>query len=55
VLVEDASRLAPDIRRVLAAEGDDPQRIAPIPFSLEDLFVVFIEMEESGRIRGGAR
>jgi ABC-2 type transport system ATP-binding protein len=49
VLVEDASRLAPDIRRVLAAEGDDPQRIAPIPFSLEDLFVVFIEMEESGR------
>jgi ABC-2 type transport system ATP-binding protein len=50
VLVEDARRLSPEIRKAFAAEGHAPQRIQPIPFSLEDLFVVFIEMEES-RIR----
>lgn len=49
VLVEDAKRLGPEIRTALASEGHTVQRIQPIPFSLEDLFVIFIEMEESRR------
>ena len=47
VLVEDAARLTRDILSVLAAEAQPAQHISPIPFSLEDLFVTFIEMEES--------
>lgn len=47
VLVEDAARIAPAIRRTFKAEGHAPQGIRPIPLSLEDLFVIFIEMEES--------
>jgi hypothetical protein len=47
VLVEDATRLAQDIESVLASEGHPARRIAPISFSLEDLFVTFIEMEEN--------
>lgn len=49
VLVEDAARLTPEIQAALAAEAHAAPRIAPIPFSLEDLFVTFIEMGESGR------
>lgn len=49
VLVEDAARLTRDIRSAFASEGHPARHIAPIPFSLEDLFVTFIEMEESGR------
>ncbi len=49
VLVEDASRLAPAIQAACAANGHAPSRIARIPLSLEDLFVVFIEMEEQRR------
>ncbi len=46
VMVEDANRLAQDIQAALAS-GDHPtQYVSSIPFSLEDLFVVFIEMEE---------
>lgn len=47
VLVEDAKRLTRDIESVFASEGHPARHIAPIPFSLEDLFVTFIEMEES--------
>lgn len=47
VLVEDANRLTRDIESVLAAEAHPARQIVPIPFSLEDLFVTFIEMEES--------
>jgi hypothetical protein len=47
VLVEDASRLTPDIESAFASEGHPAQHIAPIAFSLEDLFVTFIEMEEN--------
>ena len=46
VLVEEASRLAPEIEAALSAEGHAAHLVARIPFSLEDLFVVFIEMEE---------
>ena len=47
VLVEDTDRLTRDIETALASEAHPAQHIAPIPFSLEDLFVTFIEMEES--------
>jgi ABC-2 type transport system ATP-binding protein len=47
VLVEDASRLTPDIESAFASEGHPAQHISPIAFSLEDLFVTFIEMEEN--------
>ncbi len=49
VLVEDVPRQAPDIRAAFAAEGLAAYRVEPIPFSLEDLFVTFIEMEEQGK------
>src|SRR6266498_2466141 len=45
-LVDDAKRLTRDIQSALASEGYPARQIAPIPFSLEDLFVTFIEMEE---------
>ncbi|HEX6268939.1 MAG TPA: ATP-binding cassette domain-containing protein [Anaerolineales bacterium] len=47
ILVEDANRLTLDIEATFASEGHPARQIAPIPFSLEDLFVTFIEMEES--------
>ncbi|HEX7973724.1 MAG TPA: ABC transporter ATP-binding protein, partial [Anaerolineales bacterium] len=49
VLVEDARRQSPDIEAALAFEGHPPVSVRPIPFSLEDLFVIFIEMEEKGK------
>lgn len=50
VLVEDAKRLTRDIGSALASDGNSPRSITPIPFSLEDLFVTFIEMEESRNV-----
>lgn len=47
VLVEDTDRLTRDIESALTSEAHPLRHIAPIPFSLEDLFVTFIEMEES--------
>jgi ABC-2 type transport system ATP-binding protein len=49
VLVEDTKRLIPDIASALGTEARPALNITPIPFSLEDLFVTFIEMEESRR------
>lgn len=49
VLVEDAEGLAPQLEALLAADGHAPERIAPIPLSLEDLFVIYIEMEDERR------
>jgi ABC-2 type transport system ATP-binding protein len=49
VLVEDANRLTRDIEAALKFDHQLAPRITPIPFSLEDLFVTFIEMEESRR------
>jgi hypothetical protein len=47
VLVEDTARVSRTIKSALAIEGHSARSIQPIPFSLEDLFVIFIEMEES--------
>lgn len=51
VLVEDAARQMPDIQAALVASGFAPLHVEPIPFSLEDLFVMLIEREEQ-RQRG---
>jgi len=55
VLVEDAARLAPEIQNALETEGHGPKRITPIPFSLEDLFVIFIEMVNGNQLSVTAR
>jgi len=47
VLVEDTARISQTVKSALAAEGHPARSIQPISFSLEDLFVIFIEMEES--------
>jgi ABC-2 type transport system ATP-binding protein len=49
VLVEDPADATPLIRGTLKTGGLSVERLAPIPFSLEDLFVVFIDMEEQRR------
>jgi ABC-2 type transport system ATP-binding protein len=49
VLVEDTNQLMCEIESALAGDTYPAQQITPIPFSLEDLFVTFIEMEESRR------
>lgn len=46
VLVEDANRLTRGIESALVSGGHAALRITPIPLSLEDLFVIFIEMQE---------
>jgi hypothetical protein len=38
------------IEQVLTARSLPPRRIEPIPFSLEDLFVLFIEMSREGKV-----
>ena len=47
VLVEDTARVGRKIKSAFASEGHPVQSVRSIPFSLEDLFVIFIEMEES--------
>lgn len=49
ILVEDADEAEPLIRETLKGEGLTVDHLEVIPFSLEDLFVTFIEMEEQGR------
>ena len=49
LLVEDASQAEVEVRRKLESEGISVDRFEPIPFSLEDLFVIFIGMEEQRR------
>jgi drug efflux transport system ATP-binding protein len=48
VLVDDAAEAAPRLRAALEAAGLPVARITPIPLSLEDLFVTFIDMVERG-------
>ena len=47
VLVDDETQRTREIRAGLASVDNPAVQIEPIPFSLEDLFVTFIEMEES--------
>ena len=54
VVVDDAIAGALAVREALAAEGLSAARVEPVPFSLEDLFVIFIDMEERGREEPGA-
>lgn len=49
VLVEDRAEAEPMIRQALRPQGISVERLEPIPFSLEDLFVIFIDMVEQGR------
>jgi ABC-2 type transport system ATP-binding protein len=49
IFVEDASQAEVKIRRKLESEGISVDRFEPIPFSLEDLFIIFIGMEEQRR------
>ena len=53
-LVEDPGGAIPAITRALVGQEIAVDRLAPIPYSLEDLFVIFIEMEEQGRREAGA-
>jgi hypothetical protein len=45
----EADQAVDPLSRALAAVGLPPGRIEPIEFSLEDLFVIFIEMQEAGQ------
>jgi ABC-2 type transport system ATP-binding protein len=49
LLVEDATQAEAEIRNKLESEGISVDRFEPISFSLEDLFVIFIGMEEQRR------
>jgi len=54
VLVAEAAEGERAVRASLEPRGLAVARVEPVPFSLEDLFVLFIEMEERGRReRGG--
>jgi ABC-2 type transport system ATP-binding protein len=54
LLVDNPVEADPAIRATLKAAGIAVERLEPIPFSLEDLFVIFIEMVERGQTeRGG--
>jgi ABC-2 type transport system ATP-binding protein len=49
LLVDDPVEAEPAIRSTLEAAGIAVEHLDPIPLSLEDLFVIFIEMVERGR------
>ena len=54
VLAGEAAVGEESIRKALSDAGIAVDRVAPIPYSLEDLFAIFIDMEERGRSeRGG--
>jgi ABC-2 type transport system ATP-binding protein len=54
VVAADAVRGEDAIRKELSTAGITVDRVEPIPYSLEDLFAIFIDMEERGRReRGG--
>jgi ABC-2 type transport system ATP-binding protein len=49
LLVDDPGEADPAIRSALEAAGITVERLEPIPLSLEDLFVIFIDMVERDR------
>jgi ABC-2 type transport system ATP-binding protein len=49
LLVDDPVEAEPAIRSTLEAAGIAVEHLDPVPLSLEDLFVIFIEMVERGR------
>lgn len=53
VLVDDRGTAEPMIRDDLKAAGISIERIEAIPLTLEDLFVIFIDMVEQGRRETG--
>jgi len=53
-VVEEPDEGIPRLRRLLGREGITLERIEEIPFSLEDLFSIYVEMEEQRRREGRA-
>lgn len=53
-VVEDPDKDIARLRLLLGREGLGVERIEEIPFSLEDLFSIFVEMEEQGRMEDRA-
>ena len=53
VLVEDPAAAEPVIRDALAGDGLQAEGLRPVPLSLEDLFIIFIDMEEQRRRETG--
>jgi ABC-2 type transport system ATP-binding protein len=53
-VVDDPDKEIPRLRLLLGHEGIAVKRIEEIPFSLEDLFSIFVEMEERGRTEARA-
>lgn len=53
-VVDDPNKDIPRLRLLLGREGITVTRIEEIPFSLEDLFSIFVEMEEQGRTEAHA-
>jgi ABC-2 type transport system ATP-binding protein len=49
VVVDDVAAGAQAVREALRADGLRVTAVEAVPFSLEDLFTIFIEMEERGR------
>lgn len=49
ILIEDPREAVQKIRESLERKGVEIHRLQPIPLSLEDVFVTFIEMERKGR------
>ncbi|HSE89315.1 MAG TPA: ATP-binding cassette domain-containing protein [Candidatus Binatia bacterium] len=53
-VVDDSNKDIPKLRLLLGRAGITVERIEEIPFSLEDLFSIFVEMEEQGRTEARA-
>jgi ABC-2 type transport system ATP-binding protein len=52
VFVEDAQKAIPNLDQALTVNGIVGQQIVPIPMTLEDLFLIYIEMSREGMQAG---